>query len=77
MPFDSIGRLLIVVGAVVLLVGVVIVLAGRVPWLGRLPGDLSWQRDNVSIYIPIATSIVISIVLTVLLNLFGGFFDRR
>ena len=66
----EIGRLLALVGAVTLLAGLVLMLAPRVPWLGRLPGDIVINRGPVSVYFPLATSIVVSIVLTVLLNLF-------
>jgi len=46
-------------------------LSGRVPWLGRLPGDIHIQRGNWSFYFPLATCLIISIVLTLLFSLFG------
>jgi Protein of unknown function (DUF2905) len=49
----------------------VLMLVGRVPWLGRLPGDIYVQRSNWSLYFPIATSIVLSVLLTLLFWLFG------
>lgn len=64
------GRMLILLGVVAIVVGVGLLLAPRVPWLGRLPGDLVVQRERVTFYVPIATSIVVSLVLTLLLNLF-------
>ena len=67
---QELGRLLVVVGAIALLAGVVLMLAPRIPWLGRLPGDIVINRGPVSVYFPVATSIVISIILTLLLNLF-------
>ena len=67
---QELGRLLIVVGVIALVAGVVLMLAPRIPWLGRLPGDIVIHRGPVSVYFPLATSIVISIVLTLLLNLF-------
>jgi hypothetical protein len=67
---DGLGRTLIVVGLLIVAVGVVLTLAPRIPWLGRLPGDILVQRERVTFYFPIVTSIVVSIVLTVLLNLF-------
>lgn len=67
---QELGRLLVVVGAIALLAGVVLMLAPRIPWLGRLPGDVVINRGPVSVYFPVATSIVISIVLTLVLNLF-------
>ena len=77
MPFDSLGKMLLVVGLVIAVVGAGIMLAGRVPFLGSLPGDLSFEREGGRVYIPIATSIVISIILTVVLNLVLGIFNRR
>ena len=60
----DLGRALLVMGIVIAVVGVLLMLAGRVPWLGRLPGDIYVQRGNWTFDFPLATSIVISIVLT-------------
>ncbi len=65
----ALGRLLIIFGLIVAAVGLLIVVAGRLP---RLPGDLVIRRDSVTIYIPIVTSLAISIVLTLILNLLVG-----
>jgi len=67
----DLGRLLLVLGVLIALVGLVLMLVGRVPWLGRLPGDISVQRGNWSFYFPLTTSILISVVLSVLLYLIG------
>ena len=67
---DGLGRLLILAGIVAIAVGVVLLFLPRIPWLGRLPGDIVVQRERVTVYFPIVTSIVVSIVLTILLNLF-------
>jgi hypothetical protein len=66
----DLGRLLLVLAALLALVGVALMFADRIPWLGRLPGDVVVRRGPVTFYAPIATSIVVSIVLTLLLNLF-------
>ncbi len=66
----DLGRLLILTGGVVLLVGVILTAGGRVPFLGRLPGDISVSRGNTQFYFPVATGLLLSVVLTVLLNLF-------
>ena len=65
----EIGRLLVVLGLVLVGVGIVVMLAGRLPWFGRLPGDLYIQRGNWSFYFPLATSLVLSIVLSLVLYL--------
>jgi hypothetical protein len=67
---SDVGRVLFVVGVLVAAVGLALTFADRIPWLGRLPGDVVVRRGPVTFYAPIATSIVVSIVLTVLLNLF-------
>ena len=66
----DLGRLLIVIGVVLVLVGAVFLLAPKIPWLGRLPGDLSFKRGNFSVYFPLGTSILISIILTLIMYLF-------
>lgn len=68
----SLGRMLLLLGAVLALVGVLLVVAERFPGLriGRLPGDISVERDRFRLYVPIGTSIAISIVLTLVLWLF-------
>ncbi len=70
-PVNEIGKLLIVFGVLLALAGLALVLAGRVPWLGRLPGDIHVQRGNWTFYFPLATSLLLSVVLTLVLWLFG------
>jgi hypothetical protein len=67
---QDLGRVLVVVGGLTVLLGLVLLLAPRLPWLGRLPGDILIRRDSFTFYFPIVTSIVASLVLTLLLNLF-------
>jgi hypothetical protein len=63
---SSLWKLFVVAGATLVVVGVVLrLLHGRLGWLGRLPGDL---RIGDSIYIPLATCVVLSVVLTIVLN---------
>lgn len=66
----SIGRSLIVLGLVIAFIGLLLTLADRIPWLGRLPGDFYVKRASYTFYFPLATSIVISVVLSLLLYLF-------
>lgn len=68
---NDLGRTLVVMGLVVALVGVLLMVAGRVPGLGRLPGDIYIQRGNWSFYFPLMTSIVVSVLLTLVFWLFG------
>ncbi len=63
----SLGKSLIVLGLIIAAVGVLLTLAGRIPWLGRLPGDIYIKRENFTFYFPLATSIIISVVLSLIL----------
>jgi hypothetical protein len=65
---SQLGRYLILAGVVLAAVGGVMLVADRLG-LGRLPGDLIWRRKNTTVYFPIATSLLVSIVLTLVLNL--------
>lgn len=67
----SMGKLLMIVGAAALLLGLVLNFApGLLGWFGKLPGDIRIQDQHKSIFIPITSMIVVSILLTIILNLF-------
>ena len=69
MTASTLGRGLVYLGLGLALLGGLIVLLGRTIDLGSLPGDLLYEGDNVRVYVPVATMIVLSVVLTLLLNL--------
>ncbi len=66
-----VGKVLMAFGLLIALAGLVLVLVGRVPWVGRLPGDIHIQRGNFTFYFPIATSLLLSVVLTLVFYLLG------
>ena len=68
---SELGKLLILLGVLTALAGVALLAADRVPWVGRLPGDIHIQRGNWTFYFPLATSLLVSLVLSVLLYLFN------
>lgn len=68
---SDVGKLLVVFGLLIAGVGLALVLAGRIPWIGRLPGDIYIQRGNWTFYFPLATSLLLSVVLTLLFWLIG------
>ena len=70
---ESFAKLLIVFGVILAAVGGLMLFIGKVPYIGRLPGDIYVQRKNFSFYFPLTTSILLSIVLTLLFS----FFSRR
>jgi hypothetical protein len=70
--FDNIGKTLLVLGGIIALVGLFFLLLGRTG-LGRLPGDILIKRENLTIFFPITTMIVISILLSLFFNLLRRF----
>jgi hypothetical protein len=68
-PVSDVGKLLLVLGGLLALVGLIFVLWPNLP-LGRLPGDLRFRVGGGTVFIPLVTSIILSVVLTLLLNLF-------
>jgi hypothetical protein len=68
---DSLGRMLIVLGIVVIALGALLLLVGKVPFLGRLPGDIVIRRESWTVYFPVATSLLVSVLLTLLFWLLG------
>lgn len=64
----DLARLLILFGAITLILGVILLAGPKIPFLGRLPGDILIQREGATVFIPLATSLVLSIVLTIVLN---------
>jgi hypothetical protein len=65
---ESLGRLLIYIGVIIVLIGGFFVLVAKVPWFGRLPGDIVYHREGMTIYLPFATMILVSLALTIILN---------
>jgi hypothetical protein len=68
---NDVGRALLVFGLLIAAAGAVLLVAGRVPWLGRLPGDIHIQRGTWTFYFPLATSLLLSVALTLILWLVG------
>jgi hypothetical protein len=67
--FSNLGKFVALTGAVLLVLGGLIWLMGKVPFLGNLPGDIRIQRENVSCFFPLTTMIILSILLTVIINI--------
>jgi len=67
--FAPIGWALVVLGVVIVVFGLVLVTGGRIPVIGHLPGDIVIQRDNVTIFIPLGTMLLVSVVVSLILGL--------
>jgi hypothetical protein len=68
---EPLGRVLIVIGLVIAAVGAVMVFGSRIPVLGHLPGDIVIHRDNLTIFIPLGTMLLVSVVASVIISLLG------
>jgi hypothetical protein len=71
---SSTGKYIIVAGGIMILIGIVIVFFGdKLGWIGRLPGDIRYEGGNTKVYFPITTMILISLLLTLIINLIKRF----
>jgi hypothetical protein len=66
---NEIGKFLIIVGLLILILGLLLTFAGKIPFIGKLPGDIMIQKRNFVFYFPLGTSIVLSIILSLIFYL--------
>jgi hypothetical protein len=69
MAAESLGKMLLYIGIVLVLIGAFFILTAKLPWFGRLPGDFVWKKESATIFIPVTTMLLVSIILTLLLNI--------
>lgn len=68
---QHLGKLLIILGVIIIAVGGLLLFSGKIPYMGKLPGDILIQKKNYTIYFPLATSIIISLIITLIFWLIG------
>lgn len=68
--FEQLGKILIFLGIVIVLVGVLFFFGDRIPFIGRLPGDIYIKKKNFTFYFPIVSSIIISLIISLIIYLF-------
>ena len=68
--FNFIGKTLIGIGILIIAIGIALMLSDKIPWLGRLPGDIHIKKENWSFYFPLATSLLISVLLSLIVWIF-------
>ncbi|MGD0919893.1 MAG: DUF2905 domain-containing protein [Thermodesulfobacteriota bacterium] len=66
----ALGKMLILLGVFIILIGLLLLIGEKIPWIGRLPGDILIKKERFTFYFPLATSIIISIILTLLFAFF-------
>ena len=74
--YESIGKTLILFGGILAAIGILLIFANKIPYIGKLSGDINIKKENFQIYIPITTSILISILLSAVLWLIS-FFNKK
>jgi DUF2905 family protein len=81
--WGSLGKLFVGIGSIIAVLGVLLLMADRMPgissvlgWFGKLPGDISIKRDNFSLYFPLGTSILLSVILSLVFYLLAWIFRR-
>ncbi|MFA6596900.1 MAG: DUF2905 domain-containing protein [Ignavibacteriaceae bacterium] len=67
---SQIGKLLILLGGIIVILGIILLSFGKIPFLGKLPGDIIVQKKNFTFYFPVVTSILLSLLLALILYLF-------
>ena len=76
MDFNDLGKWMLVIGLVIAAVGGLLWLLGRIPFLGSLPGDIRIQNGNFGCFIPLGTMILLSLLLTVVLNVVARLLNK-
>lgn len=66
---EVMGKVLLICGAAVFVIGLLLIFAQHIPFFGKLPGDIYIKKDNFSFYFPVITFLIISVILTILINL--------
>jgi hypothetical protein len=69
-PFEGLGRGLILLGVILVIVGGILLLWPKIPWIGKLPGDIFFKGEKVTFYFPITTCIIVSLLLTLFFAIF-------
>ena len=67
---SELGKMLIILGVIIAVVGVILLAAPKIPWLGKLPGDITYRGERFTFYFPLATCILLSVVLSLILYFF-------
>jgi len=68
--FSALGKLLVLLGVFIILIGLLLMMGDKIPWVGKLPGDIVIKKEKVTFYFPLTTSILISLLITLFFALF-------
>ncbi len=74
--FTELGKILLIVGSSIIILGLIFLFSQHIPFLGKLPGDITVKKDGGDFYFPIVTCIIVSIVLTIIINIILRFIGK-
>jgi len=74
--FEGIGRIIIIIGIIMVVLGLILAFGERIPFLGKLPGDIVIKKDGISFYFPVVTLLLVSVVLTLIINFIWRFIGK-
>ncbi len=74
--FEGIGRIIIIAGIIMVVLGLILAFGGHIPFLGKLPGDIVIRKDGFPFYFPVVTLLLLSLVLTLLINFIWRFIGK-
>jgi hypothetical protein len=73
---EGIGKILLIVGGIIVILGLILIFSQHIPFLGKLPGDIFVKKDGFSFYFPIVTFLVLSLLITIVINVIIYFMKR-
>jgi hypothetical protein len=73
---EGLGKILLIVGGIIVVLGLILVFSQHIPFFGKLPGDIVIKKEGFSFYFPIVTFLILSLVLTIIINLIFYFLNR-
>jgi hypothetical protein len=73
---EGLGKILLIVGGIIVILGLILVFSQHIPFFGKLPGDIFIKKDGFSFYFPIVTLLILSILITIIVNVIFHFLNR-
>ena len=73
---EGIGKILLIVGGIIVILGLVLIFSQHIPFLGKLPGDMFIKKEGFSFYFPIVTLLILSILITIIVNVVLHFLNK-
>ena len=76
MDLAELGKILLIAGGIIILLGLLLIFGQHIPFFGKLPGDIEIRKDNFTFYFPLVTFLILSVVLTIILNIIFFFLKK-